>query len=239
MAYASTTRATLRARLQDHYTGDPFWSATEANDAINEAMRQFNLYTGYWRGSVVATTTANSPFLSMGATLTYRTRVTRAGLALAKKSILEFYRGRRDWRTQTTATGGAVPTTVREWAPIGLNTIAIWPADAAGGLSITIEAVKITPVLTADGQFVDLGDEEQQILLDEALWILSFKRPSLMAGLKAKHQEFLQACLARNDQLRASAFYRHALGLPQQQRQRPTATPVNAPPEPIVTPNRY
>lgn len=221
MAYTSVTRATLRLRLQERYTSVPFWTATEANDAINEALRYFNLYTGYWRGSITVPTVANVPFLSIATTMTRATRVFRAGKALARKSIVELYRQRRNWRTQTTASAGGVPTTVQEWAPIGLSDFAIWPADAVGGLTLNVDAVKITPILTADGNFVDLGEEELGLLLDEALWILTFKKPSDREGQKPRHERFLQGCLDRNDQLRASSYFRAALGLDQEQRLEP------------------
>lgn len=229
MAYASITLATLRARLQDRFTGDPFWSATEANDALNEALRQFNLYTGYWRGSDTALTIAGSPFLVVPGTLTYRTRVTRAGMSLTRKSIIELYRTTRNWRTQTTTSGTPVPSTVQAWAPIGLGTIAIWPTDTAGGTTLTFEAVKRTPILTADAQYVDVGEEELTVLLDEALWALSFKRPSFHIACKEKHQSFLRACLERNGQLQASSYYRTILGLDQQQRTDPSTDPVAEP----------
>lgn len=218
MAYASITRAQLRAKLQERYASIPYWTDTEANDAINEAMRYFNMYTGYWRGSVNVVTTANTVFYSISNTMTRATRVYRSGKALGRKSIVELYRQRRNWRTQTTATGGGVPTTVQEWAPIGLTDFAIWPAHAAGGLTLTLDAVKITPILTADGQFIDLGDEEQDALLDECMWILTFKRLSLREQMKPRHEHFLKACLERNDQLRQSSHFRHILGLDQEQR---------------------
>lgn len=222
MPYSIVTLATLRARLQDRFTGDPFWSNTEANDAINDALRYFNLFTGYWRGTATANTVANDPFLTVPATLTYRTRITRSGQVLTRKSIVELYRSRRNWRTQTTASGGDVPTTVQEWAPIGLGSIALWPAHAAGGLTLTVEAVKLTPVLTADGQNLDAGNEEINLILAESLWILAFKRPSILEQMKPKHQTFLAGCLERNDQLRASSYFRRQLGLDQQQGLEPT-----------------
>jgi hypothetical protein len=218
MPYTAITLATLRSRLQDRYTGDPFWSATEANDAINESLRYFNLFTGYWRGPATALTVINTPFVTAPATLTYKTRVYVSGRALTRKSIVELYRSRRDWRTQTTASGSPVPTTIREWAPIGLGTIAIWPTDAVGGTTLTFDGVKITPILVADGNFLDLGEEEITLILSEALWVLSFKRPSLQAGFTEKHEVFLKGCLERNDQLRRSAYFRAALGLNQEQR---------------------
>lgn len=222
MPYAAVTRAQLRTMLQERYASIPYWTDTEANDAINEALRYFNMYTGYWRGSVNINTTANTVFYSVSNTMTRATRLYRSGKALGRKSIVELYRQRRNWRTQTTASGGGVPTTVQEWAPIGLNTIAIWPAHAAGGLILTLDAVKITPILTADGNFLDLGQEELDALLDECMWILTFKRPSQREAMKPRHEHFLRACLERNDQLRASSHFRHVLGLDQEQRLVPT-----------------
>ena len=218
MPYAAVTLATLRARLQDRYTGDPFWSTTEANDALNEALRYFNLFTGYWRGTATAPTIINSPFIVVPATLTYRTRVYVTGRALTRKSIVELYRTRRDWRTQTLASGSPVPTTIREWAPIGLGRIAYWPTDPVGGTVLSFDAVKLTPILTADGNFLDLGEEEIKLILEESLWILAFKRPSLLEQMKPRHQAFLMGCLERNDQIRASSYFREALGLDQEQR---------------------
>lgn len=218
MAYAAITLATLRARLQDRFTGDPFWSSTEANDALNEALRYFNLFTGYWRGTATALTTAGVAFVTVPGTLTYRTRITRSGLVLTRKSIVELYRTTRNWRTQTTTSGAPVPSTLHVWAPVGLGKIAIWPTDTAGGTTLTFEAIKLTPILTADGQSVDIGNEELNLILNEALYILSFKRPSILEQMAPKHQIFLVGCLERNDQLRASSYYRNVLGLDQAQR---------------------
>lgn len=218
MPYATTNLLAFRGLLQNRYTGDPFWSDTEANDAINEALRQFNLFTGYWRGTATANTTINVAFVTVPATLTYRTRVYVAGRALTRKSIVELYRTRRNWRTQTTASGSPVPTTMREWAPVGLGSIALWPTDAVGATTLSFDAVKLTPILTADGQFVDIGQEELNLILNEALYILSVKRPSILEAMKEKHQRFLQGCAERNDQIRASSYYRRVLGLDQEQR---------------------
>lgn len=227
MAYASVTRATLRARLEDRYTGDPFWTAQEANDAINEALRQFNLYTGYWRSTATAVTVAGTPFLTVPGTLTYRTRVYRQGRSLTRKSVVELYRTRRNWRTDTTTDGGEVPTVIREWCPIGLATIAIWPRDG-GGTTLTFDGIRLTPVLTTDATFLDLGEEEINLLLAEAIWILTFKRPSLLEVMREKHTTFLQGCLDRNDQLRESAHFRQALGLDAEQRLEPVRLPKSA-----------
>lgn len=232
MPYTTISRATLRARLQDHYTADPFWTVIDANDALNEALRYFNLFTGYWRGTGTMTTPVPSgtpsPFLTIPGTLTYRTRIVRLNYALTRKSIVELYRTRRDWRRQTTASGGSVPTTVREWAPVGLSQIAIWPADAAGDTVLAVSGVRQTPILSTDAGFLDLGEEEITLILAETLYILSFKRPSILGTLKAQHQRFLQGVLARNDQIRASSYYRRLLGLDQTQRLEPSQVAATA-----------
>ena len=221
MAYANTTRAQLRSALQTRVDSVPWWTTTDANDAINEALYWFNLYTGYWRGSASVLTVAGTPFISLGSSLTKGARVYRAGRVLTRKSIVELYRQRRNWRTQTTASGSGVPTVISEWAPVGLAQIAIWPRDA-GGTTLTVEGVKLTPILTADGSFIDLGEEMLDALVGEMLWILAFKRPSQLERLRDHHTGFLQACLDRNDQLRASSTFRKWLGLDQQQRIAPT-----------------
>lgn len=227
MAYTSITRAQLRQRIQDRYTShggvDPFWTDPDANDAINESLRYFNLYTGYWRTTplapVTAATTAGSPFLLVPGTLTKAARIVVGGRALQRKSIVEWYRTKRNWRTQTLTSGSPVPTTIREWAPIGLARIAIWPTDPAGGTVVTFEAITQTPILLLDASFLNLGDEEIHLLVCEALWILCFKRPSLLESYQAStHQVFLQGMLERNDQLRGSSYFRQALGLDQEQR---------------------
>jgi hypothetical protein len=207
--------------LQERYTADPFWTTVDANDALNEALRYFNLFTGYWRGTGTANTSANTPFVTVpGASLTKATRVYVAGRVLSRKSILGLYRSKRNWRTQTTSAGSPVPSTIREWAPVGMSTIAIWPHTVAGGTTLSFDGVKLTPVMTADGNTLDLGTEELSIILDESLWVLSFKRPSTQEYLQVNHQRFLMGCLERNDQLRGSSYFRNALGLDQEQRLR-------------------
>lgn len=225
MAYVSVTLAQLRGMLQARYTGDPFWVDQEATDAINEALRWFNAYTGYWRTTVTVATVAFNPFITIPASLTYRTRVYRPGRALTQKSIVELYRQRRNWRTDATTDGGDTPTVIREWAPVGLTRIAIWPADGVGGTVLTLDGVRVTPVLTTNASVLDLGEEELNLILSEAIWILTFKRPSLIETMREKHQTFLQGCMERNDQLRESAHFRQALGLDQQQRLEPVHLP--------------
>ena len=219
MPYTTTTLAALRADLQARYDAVPFWTDTDARDALNEAMRQFNLFTGYWRGTSTSVTGVGARFISVPAALTYRTRVFVSGRVITRKSLAEFYRMRRNWRTQTTTSGSPVPSTIQEWAPIGLGQIALWPADAAGGTSLSIDGIKLTPTLSADGDTLDLGTEEHAILLDEALYILAFKRPSLLEQMQPRHQAFLQGCLARNELLRGSAYFRRVLGLPSMEEQ--------------------
>lgn len=218
MPYALVTRAQLRARLQDQYTDDPFWTDQEANDAMNEALRYFNLYTGYWWDSVQVFTQANTPYVPVPLPLTWRTRVLPpTGPALLQKGILSLYRQRRNWRTQRIDMGGEVPSRIEEWAPVGVQQIAIWPHDL-GGTRLTITGVRTTPVLVNDAQELNLGEEQIGPLLKESLWILGFKRPSLKDQFEGGHLAFLQAVLTMNDRLRRSAFFRKTLGLPEDAR---------------------
>ena len=221
MAFQQTTLNELRYLLQTRYTGDAFWTVQDANDAINEALRYYNLFTGMWRGTVTTLTPLiPSPYITVPAALTSQTRVYQAGQVLTRKSLVGWYRTRRNWRTETISSGGLVPTTIREWAPVGLFRIAIWPADDVGGQVLTIDGVRVTPILTTDASFVDLSDDALNAVQDEALWILSFKRPSLQQEFQQYHQAFLAAVAEKNDRLRASSYFRKALGLDQSQRLR-------------------
>lgn len=231
MAYVQTTLNELRYLLQTRYTGDAFWTVADANDAINESLRIFNVFTGYWRGQASVTTAVGTPYITVPAALTAQTRVFQTGRVLTRKSILGWYRSRRDWRSQTTASGGDVPTTMREWAPVGLFRIAVWPADFAGGSTLTIDGVRVTPILLTDASFVDLGEEVLNALMDEALYILAFKRPSLLEEFQPYHQSFLEAVLLKNDRLRASSYFRKALGIDQSQRLRPQRVPKTEAPD--------
>ncbi len=110
-----------------------------------------------------------------------------------------------------------MPTRVTLWAPVSLQLIYIWPADAVGGNVLTVSGVSATPVLISAGDFVDLGEEDLSVLLNFALHVLSVKKggPWFTATLPLLVQ-FLQAAAAENSLITTSQTYRRFLGLTRQ-----------------------
>lgn len=215
MSYQQFTLADIRTRLRQRYEGKPFWDATEAKDAVNEALRCYNLLTGRWRGrTTVSTSTTPANLYTIATTLFYRARLTFNGLPVAPTSREALNGLRRQWRTETTLTGDDVPTRPAFWAPVSLRSFYLWPADAAGGNTLTIDGVAVTPVLVDDGDFIDIGEELLTILLDYALHVLTFKKGGqLFAATLPKYRAFLAAAAEENGQLKSSMAFRRIMGL--------------------------
>jgi hypothetical protein len=114
--------------------------------------------------------------------------------------------GRHGWDGQLTTSGGNVPNTIKQWMPAGINRIAVWPVDAAGGTTLDFDGVVVTPTLTDDSDFIDIGSEELGVILKYALHILSFKQGTeAFSKTQGFLQEFHQAAIERNSILAASS----------------------------------
>lgn len=226
MPYTTFTRAAVRALLQDRWEGTPFWTATEANDSINEALLWWNLLTGFWKTSATVPTVANHHEVDLPDSLVFGARVTYLGAPVAPTSIRGISLTRSSWEGELITSGGGVPTSIKRWWPLGLTRIGIWPATAAP-VNIVVHGVAATPLLTADGQFLDLGEEELAPLLGEALHICSFKvGGAVLQSTLPLHKAFLVAAGDRNSLLKASQFFRKLLSARDPQR---WMHPVRAP----------
>lgn len=211
MPYTQVTRAQLRARLQAKWDQVPFWTVPEANIALNEALQWYGLYTGVWQQTVVVTTVAGQAIYDAPTPLLAPTRMTFNGISMALTSVADLDNGRPNWQSETTADVG-VPSQPKLWAPVGLTTFAVWPADAAGNNSFAIDGVRVCPTLTTDASYVDLDESEVDPLVGEALHIAAFKDPARLARTQGWHQEFLRTVMAHNSRLNASDLFRQAQG---------------------------
>ena len=214
MAHQQVTLATFRTSLKSTWESVPFWSDAEADRAINEALRWWNLFTGYWRKVEVILTTVNTVFYSLSSTIILPARVNFSTFPMDVGSVFDLNQGRPNWRGETTTTGAPVPTRPAVWVPIGMKRIAIWPADAVGATTLVVDSVRTTPTLSADGDFIDIGREELSILAGEALHIAAFKEGgNRWLATQRFHGEFLRGALARNSMLYASDVFRKAAGI--------------------------
>ena len=214
MSYTAFTWSAVRQRLKERFESKAFWSDDEALVAFNEAMRVFNLCTGYWRTRTTLTTVANQYDYVLPASMVYRTRMTFNGVAMSPSNREDLNNGRYQWRSDTTITGRPVPNRPLLWAPIDLYLFYIWPADAVGGNTLTIDGVSATPVLVEEGDTVDLGEELLTTLLGYALHALTFKKggPAFAATMPL-FQTFLKEAAEQNDQIKTSVVFRRVMGL--------------------------
>jgi hypothetical protein len=225
MPYAAITLGALKVGMTERWDSAVFWTDEEARLAINEALRDWNLLVGRWHRRLTLSTGAGTVEYALGATLIYGARVSMAaGAPLTAASILELDLGRPTWRSETTASGGGVPTVPTLWAPVSLQRIAIWPATAAIGVNnLLIDGVANTPVLVEDGDLVDLGEELHDPLLDYALHVASFKEGGARwAATLPYFTEFLKMAAQENSLLKVSKAYRRFAGLDRRRDLQPT-----------------
>ncbi len=226
MSYNAITLATLKTRLAERYESSAFWTGEEARLAINEGLRFWNLLTGTWKTRITLDTAASTWEYALPASMLYRMRVEWDGHPLSPSGLFDLDYGRPSWMTETTASGGSVPTQPIIWAPISLQLIAIWPSDAVPHHTLTLDGVANTPILVADGDFLDLGEETVSLLLDYALHVLSFTRGGIwfQATMPAL-QRFLTAAAEENRLIKTSQIYRRMMGLDLHRKYQPLSDP--------------
>lgn len=227
MPYTRITLAELLQQAADRFEEVPFYDDADLNRAINESLRLWNAITGYWRARIIATSAPSDPLLPIPGTLVQRTQLTYQGrtfgppVSLAELSYLQ-----PNWWKERTDSGGSVPTRPTLWAPIGLSLVAIWPAPAGGNGNFDVDGIRQTPVLTADGDFVDIGDEEISILLGYAIHAASIKAGPVFVERTAKYRlQFLAAAALRNARMKSQQWYRKYQRESWQRAMRPQATP--------------
>ena len=212
--YAQFTLAQLLTLFyQQLDNNQAFFLPDEATRILQEAFRVFNCLTGFWRDRVDAGfTVAGQHWYTTPAGLSYILRVEVDEVVMQATTVYDLDYGRPTWESET-ATGTEIP---QAWAPAGVNLFALWPASLAGGESLIIEGVTPAPVLTNVG-FVNLGEDELEMILDEALHIAQFKEGGQeFEASQLSHQEFLKEAGERNSVLMTSAKFRTWMGLTDQ-----------------------
>lgn len=225
MPHQTTTLAQLKVGMAQRWDGTPFWLPEEARRAINEALRLWNLLVGRWHTRATLNVVGGQVQYVTPAALTFNARVKIVGVGgLIVTSTFELDYGRPQWRLETTASGGDVPTTPIHWAPEGLQTIDLWPAPAASATNgLIIDGVANTPILVNDASFVDLGDELLDPMLDMALHIAAFKEGGpRWAATREFFTTFLKLAAEENKLLKRSRAYRTFAGLDRRRDLTPT-----------------
>lgn len=212
--YDSYSLAQLQTQLAERVDNSPFWTAQEATDAINEALLTWNAFTGFWKDTITITTTAPNWDYALPTSLVFGTRVEYQGKPLNQSSFGDMDYGHPGWQSQTTADGGNIPTEPKNWLPLSVDMIAIWPADAVGGHTLTVDGVAATPQLVNSGDLIDIGNEELSAILGYALHVMALKEGGQRFEATMPYfVEFLAQAAEENDQLTQSSEFRVILGL--------------------------
>jgi hypothetical protein len=213
MAYQVYTLAQMRVFLQEKVESVPFWVNEEATDAINEALLMWNSLTGFWKTDISQMTTPNSFEYAVDPGIVFGTRVEFNGIPLAESSLTDMDNGQPGWQGQTTLDGGNVPTQPRNWLPLSVDIIAIWPADALGHNTLKIFGVSQTPRLVDDTDFINIGSEALNAILGYSLHVLALKEGGeRFAATLGLFTDFLKQAAEENDQLFASSLFRQLIG---------------------------
>lgn len=225
MAFGSYTRAQIRTKLLAKVDASPFFTATEANFCINEAINAYGLMTGLWQTRLVLATVANQVYYELPTDILLPYRMRFGNTVLHQATIPDIDNTSPGWEAETTASGGDVPTSPQAWIPLGWTTygtglpqawFAIWPAHAAGSGSLIIDGIAPPPLLFDDADIIDLDDADLEAILARALMALIFKHPGSIAKLSEPLMlEFARAVIGRNARLGASDQFRKILGLDQ------------------------
>jgi hypothetical protein len=212
MPYTRVTLGDLRLRLAARYDAVPFWEEQDADDAINTALRVFNLLTGTWRRREPLMTVADQAIYGVSAPLLATTRIAYREVPLEPTAFSDLRLTRPAWYIERTTTGRDVPTTPTVWAPWGLTGVVIWPAPAVGGELLTVDGVADTPVLQAGGDYLDLDEGLLGDLLDLALAFTAL-RPGggVSQDLRPRFLRAFTAIAHQNGQLASISAFMHGL----------------------------
>jgi hypothetical protein len=222
VAFTQTTLSDLKILLNQRRDYSLFWTDEEARLALNEALREWNLWTGRWRRRVILTSSVGQPQYTLPSTMTYGMAVRVLGSALHPSSYYDLDVSRPQWRLETAGATG-VPAAPVLWAPQSLTQFVIWPAPATSSPNdLAVDGVSATPILVYEEDTVDLGEELIGIILDYAIHVLAFKEGgSRWKATLGAWQTLLKAAAEDNGRLKANQAFRKAAGLDYRRQQQP------------------
>lgn len=204
------------ARVGLPASGIGFWYSDEAKNALNEAISVWQAMTGFWTTSFPLSITSGNAWYLLPKQITSVRRVTFNGTPLSQISTPELDLGFGDWETTT--------GTPEFWAPEGINLLALYPTTTG---TVVVEGTADAPWLNTGADFIDIGDDDLNAILEYTHHYLTFKEggqefTATMDDLKS----FSEQAAGRNSRLRAAVFYRKYQGLDHESEQRRVETPT-------------
>ena len=219
-AYTRVTLLDIKERLTEKVGNNSvFWTEDEKKDAINEALCIWQLVTGDFIKPFSIPVVSGTVFYDTPKQICSTNRILWNGTPLTDISVWELDLSFLDWQTSA--------GTPQYWAPVGIDKFALYPQPTTG--SIRLEGYAESVRLMADGDFLQLGDEELTRLLDYAHHYLTLKEDvSELQATQGGLQRFFVAAALRNARLASSSFYRRLLGQMRDETEREPRSPFGA-----------
>lgn len=187
---------------------------SEVTFLINEAIRTWQAYTGYWKTRLTIITAPDTPYYDLPRNMTMGTRAAFNGLPLIQGDVFSWDQGSPGWE--------GVPGKPAEWAPVGVNIIAIRPIDFIGGNSLLVDGLSAPPILKNQTDYIDMGQEEFNTLLGYIEHLAAFKEGGAeFQSTMPLYKNFVSAATIVNARLRANAHFRKVLGIAQDEQRKP------------------
>ena len=238
MAHEHISLAVLRTRLFERVDTSQHWVDAEALIKINDAIRFWNVLTGYWRApQTKIIQPAGDPYNFLAGDMTWPMRMqlaTGTQRLVEKTSLAALDMGLPGWEGQSIGDTG-VPDRLTFWAPRALQFFVVWPKPATppAGTAVTVifDGIAETPVLVNDGDFIDAEDDILDHLLDYAAHLLQFKDggPKFFSTVDT-YARLIGLAGDYNAQLRATTIYKEALSKDHDRDQRQRTRPFSAVP---------
>ena len=230
MAYAQFNLGQLRTYLRERLgtTLAAFYRDAELNGIIQEALRSFNLLTGFWRTRQLLATVAGRHWYVISGSITSSLRVSFNDHPLTYAARTDLDTGQQYWESESATNplapppgGTVVPDEPQVYCVGALNLIGIWPADRTTGANqLMVDGIASTPLLTTDATSVDLGEEELTTILDYAQHVALFKEGGAEFSstlpsddnANALFAGFLKGCAQRSGMIERMESYRQWMG---------------------------
>ena len=230
MPYAQYNLGQLRTYLRERLgsTLTAFYRDAELNGVLQEALRSFNLLTGFWRTRQLLPTVAGQHWYVISGSITSSLRVSFNDHPLIYAARTDLDTGQQYWESESAtdpsnppAGGTVVPDEPQVYCVGALNLLGIWPADLTSGANqLMVDGIAATPLLTTDATAVDLGEEELNTILDYAEHVCLFKEGGAEFtstlpsddNANALFASFLKGCAQRSGMIARMEAYRQWMG---------------------------
>lgn len=185
------TLANLETAVLDRLDGNSLlYTTPEVDSDLNDAIRVLNLFTGFNQQSVQVPgfTVINQFLYAVPSPILFPLRVYFNRRQLWKTSLRKLSYTNPNWLRETSAMG--LP--VQHWVPMGISTLAIHPADSAGGQELLVSGIAEPTKLVNPGDTITVEDEYAECIVELAADTLQIKEGGkIFADSTALYLKFL------------------------------------------------